>query len=968
MRLKGSILIVVLGLLAVLAVVGIAFVTMSSIETNTASNFALQAQFDLAADGAVDYVSNALVKDVWEYGTNPAAPDTSNYRNYTGYTLTGKYGTAHWDYPVTTLSVDPKTPTQDAFLAWSADWTITPQPATTAYSFRATETGLNTATLSPYYLMTWGGGTNGGNAAWAGTGTPGSGTDGSPNNLGIPDTDNTVKWYTPQNGLWIPELASPFENGIIRVSVTVLDHAGMLNLNAHGAPLSSSGLTWPYRNGVGKGYFVSDVSPISPGGLPSFTDIAGLLYKAGTVSTYPGRWGDANGPVNTRLGELILGNPAAGATKDRPFTLDDEFELRRLTGTYAKSRLENIVGTDLDSNPDTTSSTKVKTRLGVTTVGWNAEVMPGQSGCTAKSDLNLAFDSSTDVNTVKFSSALDWGGVLSSSAYPNTFKQFNANVQAFKNRYKPSSGGNYFKQYGGAYGARRQLILSKVKASVSPPVSGKETWTIQVQVFYPWTGDYPGGPTDMDSSAYTIEINFSGKTETISTVGAGGRVPGKGVWETGVKTYIENAGMTLTNIRLKVTGGPTPCVDQITGTGGELGTIGVTPASTIKYRPFGVYQDSSTMRASDENTATAVDVVYVKSWQASTDADFSKLQGGLSAIAKGFGIPIRFPHSVPDPTSTDAANKWDPKDPTNGGPLPPYSGPSEGNAKAGIFKAFLRVGDLNQVLCPTEAAGASYWPWVPTVAAASGAMVPPTAPTLAQEETVKWRWWPDSLPAEKTAYTAVLFDSTAPAATQRQYRRYNGGNVFCVDSPWADSFDNDGDGFKDDLDTALDRDHGRFCGKEIRVAGRINLNTATDQALKALSFGVFGSATALDPIKAKRPFRSPVEILSALTSDFSDTPNPECWGPVEKREMWYTRISNIATVRSDTFSVYGTVQYVQVLAGYSLPAPTNSLANIRVVRTRRFWALIDRSPIFNSVPSSTTAFIRPRVMNFQWLD
>jgi hypothetical protein len=219
-------------------------------------------------------------------------------------------------------------------------------------------------------------------------------------------------------------------------------------------------------------------------------------------------------------------------------------------------------------------------------------------------------------------------------------------------------------------------------------------------------------------------------------------------------------------------------------------------------------------------------------------------------------------------------------------------------------------------------------------------------------------------------YTLPLYD---PATSVRQYRRYNGANVFCVDSPWYDSFDNDGDGVKDTMeDTGLnkdkDGDHGRFCGKEIRVAGRININTATNQALRALGVSLTGLETTYTAIATNRGvngFRSPVEILGKAIS--ASPPSGFYGGPLEKRDYPYTLISNIATVRSDTFSIYGTVQYLQLLKGYNQAAATRSLADIKIVRTRRFWALVDRSPALSFRPDLTN-FVRPRVMNFQWLD
>ena len=78
---------------------------------------------------------------------------------------------------------------------------------------------------------------------------------------------------------------------------------------------------------------------------------------------------------------------------------------------------------------------------------------------------------------------------------------------------------------------------------------------------------------------------------------------------------------------------------------------------------------------------------------------------------------------------------------------------------------------------------------------------------------------------------------------------------------------------------------------------------------------------------------------------------------VESGDLAFTRISNFVSVRSDTYSVYGTVQFID-------PRPNP----VRVVKTRRFWALLDRSPSAAYPPTNAILFLQPRIMNFQWLD
>jgi hypothetical protein len=112
--------------------------------------------------------------------------------------------------------------------------------------------------------------------------------------------------------------------------------------------------------------------------------------------------------------------------------------------------------------------------------------------------------------------------------------------------------------------------------------------------------------------------------------------------------------------------------------------------------------------------------------------------------------------------------------------------------------------------------------------------------------------------------------------------------------------------------------------------------------------GLNGKLTASD---LTRPMRTPAQILNSV----APYAGPETKGYLEKRDWVFNRISNIATIRSDTFSVYGTVQLV--ISG----------TTATVARTRRFWALLDRSVALAYAPGNPN-FMHPRLMNFQWLD
>jgi hypothetical protein len=922
MTLRGSVLIVVLGLLAILAVVGITFVTMSSIDTSTAANFALQAQFDLAADAAVDYVCHALVQDVWEFDTS--ATTSTTYRKYTGRLLTGLImqqpliATEFWDYP---------NATSDPYLA--TNWAGSTAPTGAVYSF---------ATTSPVTLFNLNN--------FGGTTLPAA-NDG-PNNLGIP-TGQEVKWNSPANGLWIPDLAFPYENGVIRVSVTVQDHGAMVNLNAHGNVQDNEvAQYWPYVAARGKGYFTSDVNPVVTGFLTTLN--LKKLLLGDTASGVPGRWGDGvgahtRGPGIQATGETLVQNPYHNG--ESPYTLDEEFELRRLTGTDATTRLESFASTGLDSTPASCTSTTVQNRLSLTTVGWTAEVRPyplpttnpttptsGSHEASQQLKADLNFDDPGVIQT-----ALVDGRAFNATASPKTLGQFMANILAFRKR-TPT-----FQTYSGYYGARRQPFFTKALAGASS--SNPPQWPLKLEVFNPWPGDQAGDTGGIAWSQWRVVITCK-DTQTLGDTGAKTKITivinetatqkwaakrafvvdktatdttGKPLIIDGTSTN-STFGQEVTEIRLEaVTGGPPQGVDK----------IDPSVVSAGWRRKVGVYEEMRDPNA-DPASPTAITVLYVKDLAAGESA--GSLNFGTvnpQEILKRDGIPIRFPHSVPDIT------EWDPKD-LGKGPLPPY-------ATDGRFKAFLRIGDLNQVLCPKdETEATNFWPWIGRIANKS-------ITYQASEKETKFDW----------------NDTTNPPGDPTKYTRMNAANVLTTERPWLDSYDNDGDGTKDQGTTAGydmgTETQGRFCGPEIRVAGKINLNTATDKTLDAIdtSLGTGGAIkTAVKNLRSAGPIKSIAQLVGQITAGSGEL--GDAWGELEKRDLWFTRISNIATVRSDTFSIYGTVQFVE-------PPRTTAGPPVRIIKTRRFWALVDRSPSLAFSPvASNNRFLHPRIVNFQWMD
>lgn len=899
---RGSVLIVVLGLLAILAVVGITFVTMSNIDSSTAANFALQAQFDLAADGAIDYVCHALVQDVWEFDSTSGTSATT-YRMYTGRLLTGLLGTEPYDFPD---SAAPTANTPDAWLA--TNWVGSAPPTGATYSFKTA------STVTLYNLSNFGGSTV----------TSGSGDlDGHPNNLGIPFSGSQVKWNNPANGLWIPDLAFPYEYGVIRTSVTVQDHCALVNLNAHGNADSSK---WTYRSGRGYGGFLSDVSPIFTG---LNIDIARLVGGDGTT---PGRWSEASGPCIQATGETLIQNPAAYSA--RPYTLDEEFELRRLTGTYATTRLEYFAGAGLTRSPSSGTQTAWENRLNLTTQGWTAQVRPHPLDATTptnivvgghvgnrKRDINLE-DEAVLVTTLQEARAF--------STTTEAFKQFMANFVAFRGRV---TGTPFYKTSTlGKTGAHRQIIMTKVKVAKTTVGNPNDTWQVRVQVYNPWRGDYAGDADgSIDTTGHGIDATFSGsQTVPVSTtVGTANTVANRSTWETTLKSISVKTGSTFESVVLKRSSHPT--LDQCTVALGDL-----TGTGGYCQRPVSVYDQ----KRGDESDEDSVTVLYVKKWQTGTEGNWSSL-AGHPTVAAGDGIPIRFPQCV----------KLD-YDPKTKGPLPPWGKDKDNNTN---FKAFLRVGDLNQVLCPKDDTdAANFWPWVDRISRITV--------DAAKEANIKFNWK----------------DTTAPWDISTQFCRMNAADVLCVGGPWADMADNDGDGTQDETPAAAGKiadigaegeSKGRFCGPELRVAGRINLNTATDKTLEAIDTGLQSGGAIKDAVKNLRGASNttPIKSIAQLVNQVSAAPGPtqsDAKGPLELRDLYFTRVSNIASVRSDTFSIYGTVQHVE-------PPATAGATPRRIMKTRRFWALVDRSPTLAFSPTKNDtagAYSHPRVMNFQWID
>jgi len=144
-----------------------------------------------------------------------------------------------------------------------------------------------------------------------------------------------------------------------------------------------------------------------------------------------------------------------------------------------------------------------------------------------------------------------------------------------------------------------------------------------------------------------------------------------------------------------------------------------------------------------------------------------------------------------------------------------------------------------------------------------------------------------------------------------------------VTDPSMDGIDNDGDGFIDSLDTGTQT--GDIDGKEYHIPGLINVNTASEDALKSLP--VIGATTAVTDIaNGSKPYDSIKDLLVSVTNITDTSATNNKWN----REKRFRSISNLITTRSNVFTVYVTAQITD-----------EAISN--VFAEKRIMAIVDRS-------------------------
>ncbi len=141
-----------------------------------------------------------------------------------------------------------------------------------------------------------------------------------------------------------------------------------------------------------------------------------------------------------------------------------------------------------------------------------------------------------------------------------------------------------------------------------------------------------------------------------------------------------------------------------------------------------------------------------------------------------------------------------------------------------------------------------------------------------------------------------------------------------ITDPSMDGIDNDGDGATDSADTGTQT--ADIDGKEYRIPGLINVNTADAEVLESLP-GISNSLANNIFNSPSKPFKN-IGDLVANVSQFTDVL------PKWNEEKSVRSISNLITTRSNVFTVYVTAQ-VTDNAGSS------------VFAEKRIMAIVDRS-------------------------
>ena len=352
---RGSILVVALGILAILAVIGATMVKIARVDNLAARSFKHGTDLNFAVDSALSWV---------EYRLSTAYNDRQEVQvYYTGFVRTLIPAVDTWTGGAFDNPNDPREPI--ALICLNNSGTLVGAATADVARRGLYKTSERSATgLAVFY-----------NAAYAAL-------PNRVNNLPVSATGNHLfdgGWNTdleaaaPAGKDRLSMLASG--NRLIQISVTVLDLSGRYNLNMHGNnAVGAAAAVVDATTGCGQSYLDNGVylTEVAPNWSSSH---ARLPYNTtdtfDTSLTALKRWGTDNksefadmqmNPQDWSNKLNLAKNSAASASSpyfiDLPLTMEEEFELLHWYGTPCETRLERAL-------PNTFGRTGSETSLDV---------------------------------------------------------------------------------------------------------------------------------------------------------------------------------------------------------------------------------------------------------------------------------------------------------------------------------------------------------------------------------------------------------------------------------------------------------------------------------------------------------------------------------------------------------------------------------------------------------------------------
>jgi hypothetical protein len=963
---RGTILVVALGILAILAILGATMVKVARVDNLTARSFKHSTDLNMAVDTALAWVEYRLVTDYWE------KLDGKIY--YTGSTQHTLTGAEIWTGGAYDNPHDPRVP----IALITPSWTNGGISGTATVADRGFYLSSEINSGSPVYYA-------------SSMLTRKDGVYNLPITAMMPRPGAPISGQ-PFDSAWMKDNAGGTDklamyatgNRLIQVSVTVLDLAGRYNLNFHGDEVYD-GTTSSGQSYLDSGVYLKDIAPnwttSTAGGVRPPYALQDTWHASLQALS---RYGSDNTPeyVDLQLNPLdssrksnVYKTTSQSATKpfyeDLPLTLEDEFELLFLYGTPAESRLERCFPyTFARDGSETSRDSKLYYRSLYTGHSWVSSArrrMSSESlgGFYVKADLNNGpKDDPTSTSTLlafPIRAALFAAGV--SASYPNKdLDQIVANVIDFRDDdCRPTA-----IDYGGytVVGVDAQPYINEVFIDVQNQTmdtdsSGNPVRVIKVYVelVNPYDKVLP------INESYT-RLTY-GPTQ-ISIAGLPSSFPAGGPLST------EQKGDVLTfTIRVGQSETPAGIVSPI-----ELFATART-GHAVSPKTFDVVIDRFTV-AGEPKPGESWQRQCVRGKDRSGNSNI--YFGGWDARKAELGETCFDNTSAPpgplfavNEAVAQAADKI--ARPVENRSLTPTNESQQARYKEEDM-SFRRIGDIARVLRIGH-----------PLATDSGGN-PTTEKTVSEKL------------ADKTDATTkdLYVDITDP-----KYAKITG--YVMVNSPYYDRLDNDGDLVIDLEDSNTATQTADNLGPEIYIQGPINLKTAMPEVIRGMlpaqlmnngartlsltptemftmakdicTYAQHSANNSVKPTDVK--VKMPVDILNMTNTYKSKTVkqlfvgdgcDDDGNGAVDDwvEQTWlYGYMSNWATTRSDTFAVYGTVQMVA----------DNGAGKLEGLR--HFLAIIDRVPAtafppYSSASNTTTPgrinedYLGPRRVMMTWLD